>query len=156
MSKELHRCSGHCCRDFTLPYSPENLQKFYEEERSKYSKYLKMITNSDKKFEEGLKYFRTNQYLVPTMVVFLGTLAVDYNGELMPHDLHHYTCKNLNVETGDCMDYKHRPEMCRNFPDRGSCPYKECTRVVEQPKLEEFICKPIEKEFLDESRKQQF
>ena len=40
----------------------------------------------------------------------------------------HYTCTNLDAQTGDCNVYEYRPAMCREYPYRDSpCPYVGCT-----------------------------
>lgn len=39
----------------------------------------------------------------------------------------YYTCRHLNTETGDCMNYEGRPDMCRDYPYGEACTFKECT-----------------------------
>lgn len=40
---------------------------------------------------------------------------------------HRYTCRHHNTETGDCMAYDNRPEMCRDYPYGQPCEHAECT-----------------------------
>lgn len=101
------RCSGHCCRVFSLPYDPAELQACASQ------------------VQDGEQ--------IAAMVIPLGKHS-EYAGApryLSRHDadggLHLYTCRNLDTATGDCRVYETRPAMCRNFPYERACPYQGCT-----------------------------
>ncbi|MGE5681830.1 MAG: YkgJ family cysteine cluster protein [Bacillota bacterium] len=111
---EISRCKGHCCRAFTLPYSPEELEG------------LKNKTICEE----------SDFYKVPRIVEYIGSFAFDVAGNLLPYEMYWYTCKHFNKETGDCMNYENRPYMCKDFPYWGSyrlksCTYRECEMKVE-------------------------
>ncbi len=106
---ESERCTGHCCKEFTLPYSPEEL------EARKGSIY------------EGEK--------IVAMVIYLGfgrwTLPRIADAEKIKREEkgeHHlYTCKHL-LPNGDCGNYADRPSLCTDYPYEGTCGWLDCTR----------------------------
>jgi len=95
------RCTGHCCRCFSLPYGPDEL------------------ATRKARIKDGEQ--------IVAMVRYLGRTVPPG----MPHQRnesssdHYYTCTNL-LANGDCGIYETRPGMCRNFPDDGPCPYPQC------------------------------
>lgn len=97
------RCTGHCCRRFYLPLKPEELARAFEAHQRGEVNYDQIE-------------------LVAPMVV-----------SLEPHESgtgHWYTCRHLNVMTGDCTNYENRPRLCSGYPDYGQgggCSYAECT-----------------------------
>ncbi|MDQ7818704.1 MAG: YkgJ family cysteine cluster protein [Melioribacteraceae bacterium] len=145
MPTEISRCTGHCCKDFTLAYSPEELKKEFDETLSKNRKILKQIKDREKRYDETISYMKSDIYLVPQMVIHLASIEVNCNGELHPLTLHHYTCTNHDPVTGNCKIYEARPRMCSNFPyydhPNGECPYKGCTMKYEK----EVNSEPMEK-----------
>lgn len=98
------RCTGHCCRRFYLPLSPKEL----EEDLQAFKR-------------DGIGHYDQIELVAP-MVVYLE-----------PHESgsgHWYTCRHLNVMTGDCTNYENRPKVCSGYPDYGAggtCRYDECT-----------------------------
>lgn len=99
----MNRCIGHCCRRFTL--------------KSKDG----YILNSW--IDAWLKnyYLENDQKKVYEMLIQLED--VYENDEWRGY----FTCKNLDILSGDCKIYSTRPNMCRNFPNDGICQYTECT-----------------------------
>jgi Fe-S-cluster containining protein len=88
------RCTGHCCRQFFLPFTPRELVKLQ----------LTRVVRLRFKPEEIRK--------VAAMAVYLGD---------SDRGSHMYTCRHLNVITGDCTDYENRPDVCREFPYQEVC-----------------------------------
>ena len=127
----MNRCTGHCCENFTLPYTPMELK------------------HRAKRLKVGDKYFHEDHTQVAEMVIFLGTYAsgTDRRGRkkikgtklYYGKSIHHYTCKHYNRETRNCMNYENRPAMCRNYPDGHKCNYRGCTLkqdIQEEEKLQ--------------------
>jgi Fe-S-cluster containining protein len=98
----MDRCTGHCCRQFFLPFTPAQLVKHA----------LTRFVRPRFKPEEIAK--------VAAMAVYLGDRS---------DGAHMYTCRHLNVITGDCMDYENRPDVCRDYPYEDVCMHaaKGCT-----------------------------
>lgn len=134
MSDEIKRCSGHCCRDFTLPFSPEEV-------RMKSLRAQLAPTDSPVGWKRDIA-------MIADMLIFL---RVDKNEHHMRAPwrelLYHYTCKNFDPATNNCTAYDTRPAMCRDYPYRltrhdkgykpraeGQCNYRDCTRQCEPPK----------------------
>ena len=104
------RCTGHCCRDFSLPYSPEEIEAM-----------RLSVTKWDAAGNEAIAHIYPH-------AVFndLGTIAamVQYRGE---HDgRHRYNCAHLS-ENGDCAIYERRPSMCVRYPYSRRCQHDGCT-----------------------------
>lgn len=99
------RCTGHCCRRFVLSSGDETITHEQVKEWQDYG-------------VEGIEDLDTR--MIYGMVIPLD--EADY-----------FTCRNYNAETGDCMVYKDRPKMCRDYPsttETGKCSYEECTLTV--------------------------
>ena len=124
-----YKCGGHCCRDFTLPLSPMEIE------------------HQRRKFVLGKGHFFTDMDKIADMVVYLGewheTPQNNHRGETKSHrraakfrHVHHYTCKHHNAATGDCMNYKNRPGMCSEYPYERACGYTKCEAVCSKKKQE--------------------
>lgn len=126
------RCSGHCCSNFYLPFSPEEIE-------AKYVLWTKFQGSGDKtnimsmsvadQFQGCDTKTPIDIHLIFPMLSYLGQ-------DVMPRqvrrvepdpDRHYYSCKHWDQETGDCTIYEHRPQMCREYPYRGKCNYAACT-----------------------------
>lgn len=128
---ETDRCTGHCCRDFTLPYtSIKEMKEVAEKQRLDVIKEMKHEKDIAKRNKLALGHLRSDLNLVPDMLIELGGMEFDCNGNLITHTIYHYTCKHLDEETGDCKNYKYRPRMCREYPYGRECQYKGCTRKI--------------------------
>ncbi|HEX2868669.1 MAG TPA: YkgJ family cysteine cluster protein [Ignavibacteriales bacterium] len=138
---EIQRCKGHCCRAFTLGYTPEQLQSKFQEEIRQMRRAMKFYKDRRKLIKD---YLDRDIYKVYHMVEYIGSFAFDVSGNLLREEVQWYTCKHFNKETGDCMNYERRPEMCKGFPYWGhyssdrmvSCPYRECEMKVKILELE--------------------
>jgi len=97
---EESRCTGHCCRDFSLPFSPGELRR--------------------RVIFEGL----LDGEQIADMVIYLGWRACVFK-----KDGHRYTCRHL-INGRDCGIYETRPVMCRDYPYGGRCKYEGCTRSL--------------------------
>jgi Fe-S-cluster containining protein len=122
---EVARCTGHCCKDFTLPLSPLELNHQAARARLRKSRWNP---------EEILK--------VADMVIFLrtdnvapqrprGQRKVRGTKDQYKTATHHYTCRHHDTATGNCMNYENRPAMCSGYPYGRVCQYKACTRRCE-------------------------
>lgn len=90
------KCSGKCCEDFFLPFSPEELEELYEKHTTR---------------DIGLIYimliYKGVNHIIPE------TGKTRKNGELV----HHWTCRFHDKENKKCKIYFVRPHFCRTFPD---------------------------------------
>lgn len=70
---------------------------------------------------------------IERMFVALSDPVVDPNTGLRTkfawhaREHHDYTCLNFDARRGQCTAYETRPLMCVNYPDTGSCHYRDCT-----------------------------
>lgn len=102
----MSRCTGHCCRRFTIPASLEEIKRRRNAEVCPPDE--RWIIDGDKLAD----------MLVPleTETREDGTLA------------HWFTCRHL-LPSGDCGDYENRPEMCSGYPYGKACNFDGCTLV---------------------------
>lgn len=124
------RCTGDCCREFWLPFSPDELRKAYEVWKSSAGGRQLMHRESE---QDGshMKIFEDIELIFP-MVAYLGrkkppkgtnpTVNELVNGEQAYG--HYYRCKHL--AGADCTIYDHRPGMCRRYPYGKKCNYLGC------------------------------
>ncbi len=131
---EIKRCAGHCCRDFTLPESPEEMKARKAASLKEHRKWVRRFSSSAERTAENIKWLKSDISIVPEMVIYLGEFNCDVNGNLVREQLHHYTCKNFDEVSGDCKIYEYRPQMCSKFPYGYKCWYKNCQRIVAAPK----------------------
>lgn len=94
------RCTGHCCRRFTLPFTPTG------------------ILQRRSQMEDG--------DLVADMVIPIGFSCDAPSGEVLGEPCWWYTCCHL-LPSGDCAIYESRPEVCRSYPYGSPCKYPGCT-----------------------------
>lgn len=145
-TKRATRCMGHCCADFTLPYSPEELR----------SRYLAWRRGGDTELRMGSTTSAARDpipediHLIYPMLLHLGQFHSPNDAYVNPpnpsveatysdhHPPHHYTCKHFDSETGNCGIYEIRPAMCRNYPYASTCNYAGCTwrerKMKKEPK----------------------
>ena len=110
------KCGGKCCKDFTLPVSPMELDFA-----------LKRFEKTGKS-----RYFEIDK--IASMAIYKGDYSVAYSRGAKGH-IYHYTCKHLNTDTGLCTNYENRPSMCKAYPYGGACKYKGCG--LDQKKMED-------------------
>lgn len=95
------RCTGHCCREFTLPFSDQEIEDYAA------GRNLPPDESSDSGF-------------MARNAVFVGKSR--YGGK-------YFTCKQYDAETGDCRAYESRPRVCKQYPNYKSgwvCGNKGC------------------------------
>lgn len=114
---ETARCTGHCCRGFTIPYSPAQLQSALAATRARVPP------------APGLK--------IPLDVEDIAPMAVPIEFVRPPADegrpdYWRYRCKHL-ASNGDCTIYARRPDMCVRYPYGKACPFDGCTRRTDEP-----------------------
>lgn len=105
------RCTGHCCRGFSLEYPLARVQEEYRKWQADPST-ATLIPNIE----------TIHEMLVP--------LGVFQKQEL-------FTCKHLG-KNGDCQIYEKRPQMCRDFPGPNPCRYRNCASHGPQSSLKRF------------------
>jgi Fe-S-cluster containining protein len=136
---KVDRCTGHCCRDFSLPLSPDELQtaylRWYASQGGK-----TQITKEGRK--PGPLY--TDIHLIAPMVEYLGYTEKMPKVVNPPDDVlrgkpergHRYRCKHLDQKTRNCTIYDIRPTMCQDYPGKHSCNYAGCTWKSRKQKRE--------------------
>ena len=107
----MNRCSGHCCRAFTINAPHADILDLRKE-----------IPNAPPDFE-----------MIRWMVYPLGLRDVAPDGTPLDPPAMYYGCRNFDEASGDCKDYFNRPRMCREYPYGQRCQHPECT--MEQPTL---------------------
>lgn len=91
------RCTGHCCRAFTLPYPYDVMQARASEIQDG-----EFIADMIRPLDHGPEWDPTRPG-------------------------HWYTCRHLDTETGDCRAYEQRPWMCSEYPYGRQCEHPGCT-----------------------------
>jgi Fe-S-cluster containining protein len=135
VEKEIKRCTGACCRDFNLPYAPDEMNeernKEREQGRKEVAKLRKLGLNAQAN-STALRYLESDLNLVPDMVTYLGTNNISADGDTAKNPINHYRCNYHDPVSGNCTIYECRPRMCRDYPGTGGiCLYNGCTRLVE-------------------------
>lgn len=127
----MKRCWGHCCRTFSLPLGPAELEAAYHRWVA-----LKLSPGGQRLVRGGSdkEYERFNIiqdiHLIYPMVRYLGCFNHPPFKEVNPSPrvpTHYYTCKHFSESTRSCTIYPIRPAMCRDYPYGGKCNYAGCT-----------------------------
>lgn len=100
------RCTGHCCRGFSLEHPHEVVKAEFA------------------KFQNGEQSFIPDVEKIAAMLIPLGT----FRGQEL------FTCRHLGVD-GNCTAYETRPQMCRDFPGPDPCKYRNCASHGSQSPL---------------------
>lgn len=111
---ETERCTGHCCKRFYLPKSPDEIQQMYED-------WLKFG-------QQGTRPHNDIDIIAP-MLIYLEYSNVHTDGSIKPYKSHYYTCRNFDGQ--GCRIYDRRPAMCSDYPYNAPCIYKDCTMKLE-------------------------
>lgn len=130
------RCTGHCCRQLTIPASPDELRKDYEDWHQQ-----KLLDWAGVPYE--LPNYRPEIHIIAPMLTHLGEfdappIEAVHSVEYPPGEKRHwYTCKHLI--DNNCSIYEIRPTMCSDYPYSDDCNYADCTwderKAKANPKL---------------------
>ncbi len=129
ITREVGRCSGHCCQAFTLPLTPEYVDELKSaaegaERGEPWPSHLRRYTDDD-------------IAIVARMVRPLGRFPIlTPAGHRFRSPLEWYACEHHDSESGDCKIYETRPRMCRDHPYGNTCNYVDCTRREEVDVIE--------------------
>lgn len=122
----MSRCSGHCCRSFSIPYSPEDIEV--------YKANIDEAGNYAPEFLLANPVLGEDMNVIAPMLVYIGQNLRVADLRARPRsgeerlDGHWYTCRHL-AENGDCGIYERRPRMCSQYPYKlEECPWADCTR----------------------------
>lgn len=112
----MNRCTGHCCRAFSLPFSLEQMKVAYK----------KALADRANGRPINLDYIKVYPMLIP----LADRPGKHPNGPARQGgERYYYTCRHF--KNGNCTNYERRPNMCRNYPQYGSddklCEYAGCT-----------------------------
>jgi Fe-S-cluster containining protein len=139
-----NRCTGQCCKAFSLPYSPEELKQQYEAWKlgSRATDGLRMrgVASSFDR-HDSLSIITGGSdpeiYLIYPMLEYLGQMKENPLPLInpMPKNLssdwpgmHMYSCKHFDDEEKVCTIYDNRPSMCRRYgTEKQPCEFKKCT-----------------------------
>lgn len=130
------RCTGHCCQEFYLPYSPEELADAYKAWSGSGGKPIAMAKDKPKPILVDI-------HLITPMVVHLGFKlqeqpCVNPTDEVLlgkPEVAgNYYRCKHFDAESKNCTIYDIRPAMCRNYPYAEKCNYGGCQWTAQKAK----------------------
>ena len=126
-----NRCTGQCCRDFVLPYSPAELRQ-RARAHARFQRTGKWPGPASNKSPLLVRVGPTDVQVL-TMVRWLGFTnkldpATTQDGQTVTTSgkpVHRYTCKNFDGT--NCMIYDTRPRMCRVYGVENTCEHKGCT-----------------------------
>jgi Fe-S-cluster containining protein len=139
---EGHRCTGHCCESFTLPYSPEEMKEKYRAwlMRGKDHETLKMAAQTPEDKFSRFASVPEDIHIIYPMLIYIGKMEPSKSAKLLTvindEPTHIYTCKHYDRESRKCSIYEFRPRMCQDYPYNRKCNYEACTWETEKsPKL---------------------
>lgn len=151
--KKQDRCTGHCCRSFSLRMSPAEIEAEFKTPKDNPHR----PPDIDRLHEMViyLGQFQTNPILEtkdeswPKKALLIATrgdklapLEQDMEGvsSLRPKRIdydargqHWYACRHVQLN-GDCGIYEQRPELCRRYPNGHVCQFVDCTWSEESQK----------------------
>jgi len=106
------RCTGRCCRDFDLPFTPDALRAAAAASRA--------AREAQEPLAPGaIPPFRNAE------VEQIAAMVIPVRPE--PGNPYHYRyrCAHYDEDSGDCAIYDHRPDMCIDFPYGSACSFGE-------------------------------
>jgi Fe-S-cluster containining protein len=121
MRQSLDRCSGDCCRAFTLPYSLEEMRRLYLRDQASTMR-LRAMTGQPHPMPETVKVY-------PLLITLSRERGTHPLGPVRQSGrMYWYSCKAF--KDGQCTIYENRPKMCADYPQYGEnrlCEYAGCT-----------------------------
>jgi Fe-S-cluster containining protein len=106
------RCTGHCCRSFSIPYSIRELTRAAEFGRRQTQEYRPERFWYDDRWQK--------QTYMPEDAAYVADMLI----QLPEKD--RFTCRHL-LQNGNCGNYAHRPGMCSRYPYGVPCTFNGCT-----------------------------
>ena len=127
------RCTGHCCRCFTIPFAPHELE-------AAYWRWQKGGTPFESRGQQPMPDY-TDIHLIAPMVTYIGAFEKPPKAakQINPADVqllnagkfgapvHFYSCKHFDPQKRICTIYSMRPMMCSAYPNGKPCNYAGCT-----------------------------
>lgn len=101
------RCTGRCCRDFRLPFTPASLHAAAARERAR-------------RAEAPAPKPGVAVEARSTEIEQIASMVCPVRPEPGDPTAYRFSCVHLD-EDGDCAIYEHRPDMCRDFPYGHAC-----------------------------------
>jgi len=125
------RCTGHCCKCFTISLSPEEVAEAYrfeQECKEKWKAGQDLPTIEACQDANGHSRIIDIEKLAPMLVLVAHTDKNPLTGAptLSGEPAYFYTCRHL-LPSGDCGAYDERPGMCKDYPYGRACAYDGCT-----------------------------
>ncbi len=124
----MSRCTGHCCRRITIPYSPDDMKKAYNAWYSGREHFYDRSRNK--------KSVPKDIHLLFPMLKFLGWSTSHSASGKLPEWYEPdgktklwpvYSCKHFDSKEKLCTIYDQRPRMCSSYPDGKQCKFRGCT-----------------------------
>lgn len=149
-------CIGKCCEGFYMPFSPEGLERIYENYIN-YKEGKPCIPGAKLVLDAPIMY----QMLIHKGVFTREIRYVDKDGNvgavvIEDTKINIYTCRHFDKEKHECGIYNIRPHFCRSFPDENigsKCNYKGCSFKHEDPETIEIDIPQILREQRNANRK---
>lgn len=114
----ITRCTGNCCRCFTLNIPIETIREYVHRIRQRVP--VGPLTREENETE-----------MLADMLIPLGYLDHHPDAPAWFNEQklrgHLYTCRHHDRASGDCLVYENRPSMCSRHPYGTACPYNGCT-----------------------------
>lgn len=132
------RCTGACCQNFYLLFSPEELLDAYHRWRHGSGERVSMNGAASLPLYQDM-------HLIAPMVVHLG-YGTKAPKQVNPTDealqgkpeilAHRYRCKHFDATKKICTIYEIRPMMCRDYPGKNPCNFAGCIWTERKAKRE--------------------
>lgn len=104
------RCTGRCCRDFDLPFTPDALRAAAATARA--------AREAQEPTAPGAVARVRN-----AEVEQIAAMVIPLRPEPGAPTRYRYRCANYDEDSGDCAIYDRRPDMCRDFPYGHACAF---------------------------------
>ena len=145
--KKEDRCTGHCCRSFSISRSPAELRAEFERPATDPTRekdidqlhgmliYLGQFHTNPVLETKGETWTRKamliackseEKYTPPPQTMRAGINSPWAPRNEDPRGQHWYACRNIQLD-GNCGIYETRPDMCRRYPNGQVCVFTECT-----------------------------
>jgi len=115
------RCTGDCCRNFWLPFTPEEIRAAYVFWRDGGASWTDAggLIRTDTPGDIDIIDPMVRPVAAPDVSLWRDGTGPGVHGNF-------YRCVHLQ-ENGDCGIYEIRPVMCCDFPYNKPCVYRNCS-----------------------------